>query len=81
MRPGRTDRRTLRREFEYVRAAYRRGRTGDTCCGPYRLHQVAAFPDDDQIKLCRIQYLGDSDHWAFAIWQASTDSYTDDGQQ
>jgi hypothetical protein len=40
--------------------------------------------DDDQIKLGRIQYLGDPDDWAFAIWQASTDTYTDtvllDGQ-
>ena len=33
--------------------------------------------DDDTIKLCRIQYLGDPDDWAFAIWQASTDSYAD----
>ena len=33
--------------------------------------------DDDTIKLCRIQYLGDPDEWAFAIWQASTDTYTD----
>jgi hypothetical protein len=33
--------------------------------------------DDDTIKLCRIGYLGDDDEWAFAIWQASTDSYTD----
>ncbi len=32
--------------------------------------------DDDTIKLCRIQYLGDPDEWAFAIWQASSDSYT-----
>ena len=32
--------------------------------------------DDDTIKLCRIQYLGDPDNWAFAIWQASSDSYT-----
>ena len=32
--------------------------------------------DEDQIKLCRIQYLGDPDLWAFAIWQDSTDSYT-----
>ena len=31
--------------------------------------------DDDTIELCRIQYLGDPDEWAFAIWQASTDSY------
>ena len=33
--------------------------------------------DDDTIELCRIQYLGDHDQWAFAIWQASTDSYAD----
>jgi hypothetical protein len=33
--------------------------------------------DNDTIKLCRIQYLGDDDEWAFAIWQASTDSYAD----
>src|ERR1022692_2879794 len=33
--------------------------------------------DDDTIKLCRIQYLGDPDDWAFAIWQASSDSYAD----
>ncbi len=31
--------------------------------------------DDDTIELCRIQYLGDPDEWAFAIWQASTGSY------
>lgn len=31
--------------------------------------------DNDRIKLCRIQYLGDPDRWAYAIWQASTDSY------
>ncbi len=30
--------------------------------------------DDDTIKLCRIQYLGDPDDWAFAIWQDSTGS-------
>jgi hypothetical protein len=40
--------------------------------------------DDDTINLCRIQYLGDPDEWAFAIWQASTDSYAEsvllDGQ-
>ncbi len=32
--------------------------------------------DHDQITLCRIQYLGLDDDWAFAIWQASTDSYS-----
>ncbi len=31
--------------------------------------------DDGTIKLCRIQYPGDDDDWAFAIWQASSDSY------
>ncbi len=33
--------------------------------------------DDDTIKLCRIQYLGDPHDWAFAIWQASSDGYAD----
>jgi hypothetical protein len=33
--------------------------------------------DDDTIKLCRIQYLGDDTEWAFAIWQASSNSYAD----
>jgi len=33
--------------------------------------------DDDTIELCRIQYLGNPDEWAFAIWQASTDSYAE----
>ena len=33
--------------------------------------------DDDTIKLCRIQYLGDPGDWAFAICQASSDSYAD----
>lgn len=32
--------------------------------------------DDDHITLCRIQYLGDPEQWAFAIRQASTDTYT-----
>jgi hypothetical protein len=32
--------------------------------------------DDDQIKLCRIEYLGLDDDWAFAIWQAPADRYT-----
>ncbi len=40
--------------------------------------------DDDTIRLCRIQYLGDDNEWAFAIWQASTETYADavllDGQ-
>lgn len=32
--------------------------------------------DEDKIKLGRIHYLGDDHYWEFAIWQASTDSYT-----
>ena len=40
--------------------------------------------DDDTVNLCRIQYRGDDSDWAFAIWQASSDSYADavllDGQ-
>ncbi len=33
--------------------------------------------DSDQIRLCRIGYLGDPDDWAFAIYQASSGTYTD----
>ena len=33
--------------------------------------------DDDQIKLCRIGYLGDDDNWTFAIYQASSETYTE----
>ncbi|MGH3155714.1 MAG: hypothetical protein ACRDNF_03920 [Streptosporangiaceae bacterium] len=40
--------------------------------------------DADTVTLCRIQYLGHPDQWAFAIWQASSDTYADsvllDGQ-
>jgi hypothetical protein len=46
--------------------------------GPYGyLTGYLSANDDDTIKLCRIQYLGHPDAWAFAIWQASTDSYAD----
>ena len=31
----------------------------------------------EHIQLCRIQYLGDPDHWGFALYQHSTQSYTD----
>jgi hypothetical protein len=34
-------------------------------------------PGDDGFPLARIQYLGDPDAWAFAIYQASSDSYQD----
>jgi hypothetical protein len=33
--------------------------------------------NDDQIPLCRIQYLGDDDHWAFAIYDPATQTNTD----
>lgn len=33
--------------------------------------------NDEQIPLCRIQYLGDDDHWGFAIYDPATDTYTD----
>jgi hypothetical protein len=29
----------------------------------------------EQIRLCRIEYLGNDHDWAFAIYQASTESY------
>jgi hypothetical protein len=32
--------------------------------------------DDEQIKLCRIQYLGNDDEWAFAIYDPATETYT-----
>ena len=31
----------------------------------------------ESIPLCRIQYLGDADDWAFALYQASTETYND----
>ena len=33
--------------------------------------------NDEQIPLCRIQYLGDDDHWGFAIYDPATETYTD----
>ncbi len=32
--------------------------------------------NDEQIPLCRIQYLGDDDHWGFAIYDPATETYT-----
>jgi hypothetical protein len=32
-------------------------------------------PSDENIPLARIGYLGDPDDWAFAIYQASSESY------
>ena len=33
--------------------------------------------DDEQIPLCRIEYLGDDEHWGFAIYDPATETYTD----
>ena len=33
--------------------------------------------DDEQIPLCRIEYLGDDDDWGFAIYDPATETYTD----
>ncbi len=33
--------------------------------------------NDEQIPLCRIQYLGDDDHWGFAIYDPATETYAD----
>ncbi len=33
--------------------------------------------NDEQIPLCRIQYLGDDAHWGFAIYDPATEAYTD----
>jgi hypothetical protein len=33
--------------------------------------------NDEQIPLCRIQYLGNDDHWGFAIYDPATETYTD----
>ena len=37
----------------------------------------AGDDNDEQIPLCRIQYLGDDDHWGFAIYDPATETYTD----
>lgn len=36
-----------------------------------------AEDDDEGIPLARIGYLGDPDHWTFAIYQASSEDYQD----
>jgi hypothetical protein len=33
--------------------------------------------NDEQIHLCRIEYLGGDDTWAFAIYDPAGDTYTD----
>jgi hypothetical protein len=51
-------------------------RDGIRVLGFFCPYYLSEDDDDDTIKLCRIQYLGD-DEWAFVIWQASSDSYAD----
>ncbi len=31
--------------------------------------------NDEQIPLCRIDYLGDDDHWGFALYDPATETY------
>jgi hypothetical protein len=31
--------------------------------------------NEEQIPLCRIEYLGDDDHWGFAIYDPATETY------
>ena len=33
--------------------------------------------NDEQIPLCRIQYLGDNENWGFAVYDPATETYTD----
>jgi hypothetical protein len=33
--------------------------------------------DDEQIRLCRIQYLGNDENWGFALYDPATETYTD----
>lgn len=33
--------------------------------------------NDEQIPLCRIGYLGDDDHWSFALYDPATETYED----
>src|SRR3954454_5600027 len=37
----------------------------------------AGDENDEQIRLCRIEYLGNDDTWAFAIYDPASDTYTD----
>jgi hypothetical protein len=36
---------------------------------------TAHLPDDKQLPLCRLRYLGSDADWGFAIYQASNESY------
>jgi hypothetical protein len=42
----------------------------------YLIGRVDFLPGmDDRIKLCRIEYLGDDEDWAFAIYDPATETY------
>ena len=38
---------------------------------------TAHLPDDEQLPLCRLRYLGSDTDWGFALYQASSDTYDD----
>ena len=38
---------------------------------------TAHLPDDEQLPLCRLCYLGSDTDWGFALYQASSDTYDD----
>lgn len=35
------------------------------------------LPDDEQVPLCRLRYLGSDTDWGFALYQASSERYDD----
>ena len=35
------------------------------------------LPNDEQLPLCRLRYLGSDTDWGFALYQASSESYDD----
>ncbi|MGH3769179.1 MAG: hypothetical protein ACRDTX_29205 [Pseudonocardiaceae bacterium] len=35
------------------------------------------LPDDEQLPLCRLRYLGSDTEWGFALYQASSEAYDD----
>jgi hypothetical protein len=35
------------------------------------------LPDDEDVPLCRLRYLGSDTEWAFALYQASAETYRD----
>jgi hypothetical protein len=38
---------------------------------------TAHLPDQEQLPLCRLRYLGSDTDWGFAIYQASSEDYDD----